>query len=391
MCLPRSRPRPLPRARRTAFVPLAALLLLGACRGERRDPAIGFTYSFGDPALVAFMQAELDRVRPEDAPRIRVVSADSGGWTALAGTILAAEVKRATLLAGDADVVAVVGLGGSREALQVVPVYREAHLAQLVPTATSRLLSGAGDWTFVMVPNDSVQGEFIGAYADSVLGARSVAVFYVPDEYGIGLAAGTAAALDARGLALLDRVPVRLTLDCLLPGAPAVYADHAAQLALRGTPDAVVLAMRTTEAACMARALRARWPRVALVAGDGTYLDSGLLHRAGVAAEGLHIVAFWHPGIPADASRAYAAAYQAALGRWPRHADAVFYDAVRLAADAIWSVGADRERVHRYILSLGRGRPAYQGITGEIAFTPGHVRPLWMTRVHGETTELVRP
>jgi ABC-type branched-subunit amino acid transport system substrate-binding protein len=169
-----------------------------------------------------------------------------------------------------------------------------------------------------------------------------------------------------------------------------VYADQAAQLALRGTPDAAVLAMRTTESACMARALRDRWPHLALISGDGTYLDPGLLRRAGIAAEGLHIVAFWHAALPSEASRAFAEAFHASTGRVPRHGEAVFYDAVRLAADAVWSVGADRKRVHRYISALGRERPSFRGITGEVAFTPGFARPLWMTRVRRDSTELVR-
>lgn len=369
---------------------LALAVFAGGCGGERAEPLIGFTYNFGDPALVAFMQEELDRVRPVGQPRIRVVSADSGGWRALASTVLSAEVQRATLLASDPDVMLVVGPGGSREALQVAPVYREAALTQLVPTATSRLLEGAGEYTFVLVPNDSVQGEFIGAFADSVLGAERVAVFYVPDEYGIGLAAGTAASLELRGIELMDRVPIRLTLDCLAPGAGAVYTDVVSQLALRGTPDAAVLAMRTIESACMARALRDRWPGLALISGDGTYLDVQLLERAGRAAEGLHIVAYWHPGLPSESSRAFARAFLASTGRAPRHGEAVFYDAVRLAADAIWSVGADREKVYRYMSALGRERPSFGGITGEFAFTPGSVRALWMTRVVGDSTALVR-
>jgi ABC-type branched-subunit amino acid transport system substrate-binding protein len=304
--------------------------------------------------------------------------------------MLSAEVQRATLLAENPNVMAVVGPGGSREALQVAPVYREAGLTHLVPTATSRLLSGAGAYTFVLVPNDSVQGEFIGAFADTALGAEQVAVFYVPDEYGIGLAAGTAAALKARRIGLLDRVPIHLTLDCLTPGTRAVYADVASQLALRGTPDAAVLAMRTVESACMARALRDRWPRIALISGDGTALDVGLLERAGAAAEGLRIVTFWHAALPSEASRAFAAAFHASTGRVPLHGEAVFYDAVRLAADAIWNVGADRERVHRYVSALGRARPPFNGITGEVAFAPGFARSLWMTRVRGDSTELAR-
>lgn len=366
------------------------LLLAAACRGERAAPAIAFTYNFGDTTLTSFMQAEVDRTRPDGGLPIRVVGGELRGWREIAGTALAAEVQRATELAADPDVIVAVGPGGSREALQVAPVYRAARLADIVPTATSRLLETAGDYTFVVVPNDSLQGTFIGAFADSVLGARRVAIFYVPDEYGIGLGAGTEAALRSRGVALLDRIPMRLTLDCRHGAdATAFYADLAAELALRGVPDVVVIAARTVESGCLAKALRARFPGVALIVGDGTYLEGTFFDRAGTAAEGVHLVAFWHPDLPDTASRRFAEAFAARMGRAARHGDAVFYDATMLAATAIREAGPERDAVVAWLRALGRARPSYRGITGEIDFQPTHRHAMLMTRIRGRSSEIV--
>lgn len=360
-----------------------------ACAERVRTPAIGLTYSWGDPALEAFFQSEIDRTRPADGDSIRLVGSIEGGWRTYAASALAAEVQRASILSADPEVVAVVGPGGSREALQVAPIYAREKLPDLVPTATSRLLSTAGAYTFVLAPDDSVQGDFLAAFADTALGVRRLAIFYVPDEYGIGLAAGTAVSAGARGLALLDRTPIRLLQDCGSAAERTHYDDIAAQLARRGTPDAVVIAARTVEAACLTRALRSRWPHVDILGGDGIYPDASFFVRAGAAAEGVHLVAFWHPDLPSEESRAFRARFEQQLGRLPRHGDAVFFDAAMLAATAIRAVGADRQAVTAYFRSLGTARPPYPGVSGPIAFGAASRRALLMTLLARDGSQLV--
>lgn len=362
---------------------------LSGCEARIRDPAIGFTYNWGDTTLESAIRAELALRAPSGTAPIRLVATVSGGSAAYGTTPLTAEVQRASVLAGNPEIVVVVGPGGSREALQVTPIYGAADMPVLVPTATSRLLASAGPLTFRLAPDDSVQGEFIAAFADTALQVRELAIFYVPDEYGVGLAAGAASAATGRGLSVLERSPIRLTQDCLDADGRAHYDDVVAQLAKRGTPDGVVLAARTVEVACLARALRARWPRVALLAGDGAYLESGFFLRAGAAAQNTYLVAFWHPDLPSAASQAFRDRYVARTGRVPRHGDAMFADAALLAAAAIREGGASRTAVTAYFHSLGRTRPPYEGVTGPVAFTPGHPRPLWMTRVLGDRSTLV--
>ncbi len=271
----------------------------------------------------------------------------------------------------------------------MAPIYRDSEVMQLVPTATSRLLEPMREWTLALVANDSVQGEFIGRFALDRLAARKLAIYYVPDEYGIGLAAGTAAALESRGATILLRAPMQLTLDCRSSGASSAYEALVSQLAGRGTPDAVVLASRQTEAACLTRELRRRWPRVAILAGDGTLLDPTFFDIAGASAEGVHIVAFWHPDAAGEAGHEFVRRFESAVDRPIRHADVVYYDATLLAAAAIRDGGPSRPAVRRYLRALGISRPPFQGLTGPIAFTPDALRPMVMTRVQGRGSVIV--
>ena len=375
---------------RRASLALTALVAVVSCDARPAAPAIGFTYNWGDDVLERFVQAQVDAdAAGWDGPRIRIVASRDGGWPAFGASPMAAEVRRAQLLSDDPDVLVVVGPGGSREALQVAPVYAEGGMPMLIPTATSQLLDQSGPHLFRLAANDSVQGAFIANFADSSLGARSLAVYHVPDEYGIGLAAGIAAEAARRGIALRSRTPVRLLQGCADDDGRAYYRDLTTALALAGVPDAVVLAQRTHEAACLTRALRARWPALPILAGDGVYLDAQYREVAGSAAAGSYLVAFWHPALPSETSRAFVEAFVQATGRQPRHGEAVFVDAARLAAAAIRSGARSRADVTAYLRSLGDTRPAFAGIIGPISFAAGAARPLYMTRATADSSILL--
>lgn len=386
--------RPHRRLRFPFIVALATVAIVAAsalgCGEERADPVIGFTYNWGESGLVEFLEAEVARRAPPGAPRLRVMAGPTQDWRSLGTTALAAEVNRALALADDPAVVVVVGPGGSREVLQVAPVYRRGGLAHIAPTATSRALAGVGEWTFLMAPNDSLQGEFIGAFADTALGARRVAIFYSPDEYGVGLASGIEASLAARAVQLLDRVPVRQGADCLDERGRESYRLLVAQLALRGAPDVVIAASRSIESACLLRALRLRWRSVRLITGDGGYVDETYFQRAGPSTDDSYFVAFWHPSLGDSVSMAFADGFRRATGRAPRHGDAVFRDAVMLAAAAIWEVGADRQLIRDHLATLGADGESVEGIAGPVAFAGRRgALPLLMTRAAGGQVQVV--
>lgn len=362
---------------------------VASCKAEVRNPAIGFTYNWGAPELERYLQQMLDEARAPGTDSVRLVGNSSGSFAGLSRASLAAEVVRARRLVEDSTVLAVIGPGGSREALQVSPVYTAAKMAVIVPTATSRLLANVSPYVFLLAPNDSVQGAFITTFADSVLGAKTIAVYHVPDEYGIGLASGVTASASLRGVRIVERTAIRLVRHCANAEGQQYYQTIVAALAVRGKPDAVVLAARTQEATCLGLALRQRWPGLPLIAGDGVYLDASFFRVMGDAGEGMHLVAFWHRNTPGVRSRQFADAFTRETGLEPRHGDAVFADATMLVAAAIRSGARTRAGVVEYLRSLGTTRPAYEGVSGPISFAPGARRPLWMTRVEGRSSVLV--
>ncbi|MEO8031667.1 MAG: ABC transporter substrate-binding protein [Gemmatimonadota bacterium] len=362
---------------------LAASIL--CCSGNPTTPAIGYA---SDPDRLnsgSVAQADYDLSRHRGDLPIRITTA-----TPVTGAPhLVEEVDQALDFRSDPSMVAVVGPGGSREALQTAPIYRDAQIPNIIPTSTSHLLKGIGPWAFLLAPDDSLQGEFIAGYAAQQLHARSALILYVPDEYGLGLAGSVHAALNRRDIPVLAQIPIRSEQSCPLESSVNGYSDMVAAALLDGVPDLVVLATRTRDSACIARAMQARVAGVRFVAGDGTLVDSAFIALAGRATDSMAVVVFWHSDKDDLGSRAFARRFRAIVGREARSDDAMYYDAVMVVVQAIRTAGPSRAAIGRYLAELGRTQPPYEGVTGPIAFTPGSPRPMLMTRIRHGRDELV--
>lgn len=346
------------------------LVVLAACR--RPDSAtIGYSVGAFGTNAVRVARDEIDSTRRPGDPAItiRFDSLASSDAPEVA-------IPEARHFVRVPDLVAVVGPGGSRIALAVAPVYNDARVPHIPPTATSRLIARAGPWTFPLAPDDSVEGAFIARFVTDSLRAGRVQLFYQNDEYGEGLESGVVAALAARGAAPLYDAPVDATTDF----------DAAAGAALvHGRPDVVICAARSEETAGIARAFRRRGVAVAVVAGDGA-LTARLGPLAGPTADSLYVASFWTPAAGDPASRAFVARFRRVLGRTPNGPEALNHDAIMLIVAAVREVGPDRAAIRRWLLSLGRTRPAWPGVTGPVAFgvpEPGRLIMLRLRRDAG--------
>ena len=335
------------------------LVLAAGCRESRAPVRFGVAFTAQNiPA--AYIAA--DEINSAGGVRGRVVQLvqDSIPVQAEPADV---EIQRAQRLVAAGSLVAVVGHGGSRGSLAVAPVYNDAHVVQIVPNGTSRLLARAGRWTLTMPPNDSIEGAFIARFVRDSLHAASVVIFYVSDEYGVGLRDGILSALGGSGIRVLrdQRYDLGSDLDPLV--------DVAVQ---REAPGVVIVAGRTAAACAIARRLAVRAPQTRVVVGDGAVNMPALARDAGPWAEGrLYAATFWLPSPRDSASRRFTRAISDRLARDPTATDALVYDAVMLLAAAVREVGDQPRDVLDYLLALGRSRPRYRGVTGEIGFGDG--------------------
>ncbi len=344
---------------------LAVALLAAACRGG--TPRIGYPLPWLRPTLARIAQRAIDtwgqpRVAAlaESLPAHRPFPPGYGG-----------DVAFAEATAAIPDLAVVVGPLSSRATLLAAPVYAERGIPLIAPTATSSLLGTLGPWVFQLAPDDQAEGAFMAEFALDRLHARRVTVFYLlSDEYGLGLRDGVVRALRRRGVVPLDEAGIIEESD---------FPRRVAESLARGRPDVVVIAARGTEAAAIARAFDERVPRIPVILGDGAPLDRGFFAAAGPAAANTYGVAWWNPALPDSASRAFVARWEAQGGTTPTATEAMYYDAVMVAAQAVREAGPSRRGVRRWLAGLGSDRPPYLGVTGPISFAPRRAINLLMT------------
>ena len=276
------------------------------------------------------------------------------------------EFSRARWAIAQPGVVAVVGHESSGSSLAAAPVYHDAGLPFLVPAATTPLL-GHLSGVFPLPPNDSAQGAFIANFAYHELGAQTVSLFFVNDQYGRGLREGVVRELEALGVEVLGESPILPTSNL----EPMIEASLA-----RRVPDAIIAAVRAPDIWTVVSRVHELAPGMPIVAGDGAYALNRIPESVGPGAHALYVSVFWHFQAADSLALNFIEEYRRASGRNPRPSDALVFDAIMLAATAIRQVGADPVAVQRYLEELGVTRPPYRGVTGEIQFSGDRPRSL---------------
>lgn len=345
---------------------LLSLLPLG-CQRPPAKATIGYAFpNFGRPQVLVARDEIATTAKPGH-PEITIVF-DSLGRDEPSDI----EMERAQRMVSFPNVVAVVGHGGSRGSLAGAVIYNEAEVPQIVPLGTSRQLRTAGPWTFMLAPDDSAEGAFLGDFLERLGSIRTITMFYVNDEYGTGLRDGIIASLERHRLRLLDLVPVN-------PGSDLPTMVDATLL--HGRPHAIVCATRSVETGEIAALVHRAGLKIPIVAGDGALILPELADRAGPAADSLYVVGFWAADNPDPVSRAFVSRFQRIAHRDPVSSDAMEHDAIMLLVQAIREVGPDPRRIRDYLLSLGSTRPPYHGVTGNVTFQKTHPARLIMFRL----------
>ncbi len=350
-----------------AAIGVGAVVAFSGC-GDRTGPVVGhaFGVSRGGHSIVELVRAVYDS-QPTGA-RLGVLT-----WDVPGGANLMQETEGANFFAANRNVIAVVGHNGSRNALIASMVYSDAHVAHLVPNATSRRLTTAGDWTFQLVPDDSAEGAYLASYAYDSLRAHRIAVLYVGDEYGTGLRDGVRSELAARG----TDPPVDVTMvpneSCYSAQARSIQRLIVVAALRRGQPDVVVAATGMSNARCLADIIEAERPGTPILGADGFGFQTAPNAPVNPAVlQQVRFVRFWQPGAD-SVNRVFLDRWHRVSERPPNDVDALTYDGYMLLDAAVRAVGPSRLAVRTWLRSLGVTRAPFQGVTGPISFARGRV------------------
>jgi len=343
--------------RRSRIGLVAGLTLAAACGGS--DPIrIGLTGPFEEPRAQSLRLAVELAVREiNDSGGVRgrpleLVIEDDHGNAERA-------VETARRFYADPAVVAVVGHLASGTTLAASSVYNGGlnPLPVISPSASSPVLTDAGPYTFRVCPTDLVHGARLAAWATAQLRATRAAVLYLNDDYGRGVRSVFIREFTGRNGQIVADDPYLEDLPSFLP--------YLQRIRRRGGADVLLIAGTRTGAERILATLDSATLRPAVMGGDGL---AGI-EAAGAAAAGVFISTAYLPDRPGTRNAAFVRAYRAAYpNQDPDHRGAAGYDAIHLLARAIAEAGADRAKVRDYLATVGTSTPAFEGVTGRIAF-----------------------
>jgi len=250
----------------------------------------------------------------------------------------------------DAKVTAIIGPAFSGESEVADPIFEEAGLPTITPSATRPSLSTKGWKTFHRgVGNDASQGPAAGRYIQSVLKADKVYLVDDQSAYGAGLADEVKKVLGAKVVAS-DKVQVKQT----------DFSAVSTKIVNSGS-TALFFGGYYTEAGLLLKQLKGAGWKGTMIAGDGVN-DANFIKVAGKAvAEGTILTC---PCAPATAAKGtFVTDYKAAFDNAEpgTYAD-VSYDIANIALEGIKAGNATREKLNTYITGYNKAGAA-TGVT----------------------------
>lgn len=343
---------------RLSRAPLAAVLLLAACSGVGGTGS-GEAVVFGLAGPMQQGYGESTRLGAELALK------EINGAGGIGGRTLELRVKDdqasgerapavAKELVADAEVVAVVGHVNSGTTRAAGPIYDQEGVPALATTATNPQISQLGDWIFRIASSDAANAAALARHARGM--APRVAVLYMNDDYGRGLAGSFRDAYVSGGGVVVQEDPYLEDV--------ADFTPYLQRLKRRGV-EMVFIAGLDAGAARIIQQARSVGLDARFVGGDG--LEP--LAAEGSAYDGTVVGTLYHPQASPAAGK-FAEAFRREYGREPDGFAAAAYDAVRLLARAAREGGAERAAIRGYLAGVGRegGAEAFEGATGTIRF-----------------------
>jgi len=214
----------------------------------------------------------------------------------------------ANKLVADPTFVAMAGPLFSGATAAAMPIYEEAGIPMMSPSATAAFLTQEGSAVFNRVPfTDPIQGAGAAAYMFNELGFTKIAVLHDGEDYGKGLATIVKEEFEALGGSVTTFEGITAGEADYTPILTTIAAD---------APEALYFGGYSAEGAVLANQMKATGLQDATFFGcDGTW-GADFLENAGANAEGsIHGNTRKPPA--SDALAAFSAAYTDAYGVAP--------------------------------------------------------------------------
>lgn len=268
-----------------------------------------------------------------------------------------ADPKSATTVAQklvDNGVVGVIGHLNSGATIPASKIYFDAGIPQISPSATAVSYTAQGyNTAYRVMTNDQQQGQVLGQYAVTKLGAKRIAIIDDRTAYGQGLADEVEKAVKAAGGEVVAR---EYTTDKSTDFMAILTSikSHDPQIVFFGGMD--------PQAAPLAKQMKQLGLTAQFLGGDGMQTPA-FISLAGSDAEGAMAS---NPGLPLDimpGGKAFKEKFTARFGEIQNYSPYA-YDAVYVMVEAMKR--ANSADPAKYLAEMPK--TDYQGVTGHIRF-----------------------
>jgi branched-chain amino acid transport system substrate-binding protein len=275
----------------------------------------------------------------------------------------------ATKLAGDDEVIAVVGTLNSSVSQSVQPVLSGSQITQVSPANTNPTLTQGADLAapkrpypgyFRTCTNDTVQGSFAAKYLLDQ-GIKKVATIHDKKAYGQGLVASFTDAFKSGGGEIVDAETIN----------PEDKDFSAVIGKVKGAnPDAVYYGGEYPQAGPLSQQAKSAGLTVPLMGGDGIF-DPAYIELAGKTSEGDLATSVGAPAESLDTAKQFISDYKAAGYKEPYAAYGAYsYDAANAIINALKTslASASDAKSARQATIDAMSKVSFDGATGKVAF-----------------------
>jgi branched-chain amino acid transport system substrate-binding protein len=251
---------------------------------------------------------------------------------------------------------AIIGPAFSGESKTADPIFEEAGIPNVSPSATAVAL-GQNGWKFWhrVLANDGVQGPGDADFIAKTLNAKTVAVIDDQSEYGKGLGDAVRKQLGTDGV----KVAVN---DAINPDASSFSST--VNKVKPANPDVVFFAGYYSAAGKLVKQLKDGGVQGTFMSGDGT-LDAQFINGGGAAANGalLSCTCSSAVGSTDPAVQKFATDYKAKFNVDPATYSAEGFDATNAVLQAIDAGKTDPSDINDFVTSID-----FKGVSKQIKF-----------------------
>lgn len=258
-------------------------------------------------------------------------------------------------------VLVAIGSWSTTASLAAAPIFTEAKIPQISPTASHPDFTRQSDFLFRQNNTDDILAQY-NAQTIQQLKAKRIVIPYSQDDWGVYTSQATSAAIIENGGEVL------LT-ESVIPGTKDFRPLISKIKSLN--PDGVFLALPYQEASIFMQQLRQAG--INIPAGGGIPLTSPkFIELGGKAVEGTVLHTIFFAGDPGK--REFVEAYRAKYGKAPDQFAAFAYDATGVALAAIDRViKSGKPLTGESVRDELANGPAYYGVTGVTKYDHGNV------------------